>query len=62
MSEWPFPIARNVNELVSNMMEFDEQEYLKAVKKHHYDLGICEDGHACEKICRIIEEKCCEGV
>ena len=59
MSEWPFPIARNSNELVHNIVCFDNEKYIKDVKKHHNSLGICEDGHACEKICKIIEEKCC---
>lgn len=61
MSEWPFPIATNFTELVNNIMDFNESKYLCDVKRHHRDLGACEDGHACEKICKIIEDKCWEG-
>lgn len=56
MSEWPFPIATNIKQLVQNMTRFDEAAYVEKVKQHHEALGSYEDGHACERVCRLIEE------
>lgn len=56
MSEWPFPIATNTDELISNIVNFNEKEYIEKVKKHHQALGSYEDGHACERVCKLIED------
>lgn len=56
MSEWPFPIATNTDELINNIVNFDEKEYIEKVKKHHQALGSYEDGHACERVCKLIED------
>lgn len=56
MSEWPFPIARNADELINNIVNFNEDEYIEKVKKHHQALGSYEDGHACERVCKLIED------
>lgn len=58
MSEWPFPIATNNEELEKNIMDFDEISYKQAVENHHKALGSYEDGHASERVCRLIEEIC----
>ena len=56
MSEWPFPIATNTDELINNIINFNEKEYIEKVKKHHQALGSYEDGHACERVCKLIED------
>ena len=56
MSEWPFPIATNTDELINNIVNFNEEEYIEKVKKHHMALGSYEDGHACERVCKLIED------
>lgn len=56
MSEWPFPIATNINELINNILNFNQEEYIKKVKQHHKTLGSFEDGHACERVCKLIED------
>lgn len=58
MSEWPFPIAANNEELVSNIINFDEAKYIEKVKQHHKALGSYEDGHSCEKVCKLIADIC----
>lgn len=58
MSEWPFPIATNNEELEQNIMDFDEISYKEAVENHHKALGSYEDGHASERVCKLIEEIC----
>lgn len=56
MSEWPFPIATNTDELINNIINFNEPEYIEKIKKHHQALGSYEDGHACERVCKLIED------
>lgn len=56
MSEWPFPIATNTDELINNILNFNQEEYVQKVKQHHKDLGSFEDGHACERVCKLIED------
>ena len=56
MSEWPFPIATNTDELINNILNFNQEEYVEKVKQHHKALGSFEDGHACERVCKLIED------
>lgn len=58
MSEWPFPIATNNEELKRNIINFDETNYIQAVENHHKALGSYEDGQASERVCKLIEEIC----
>ena len=61
MSEWPFPVAATNNELINNIVNFNEDRYIEKVKKHHQTLGSYEDGHACEKVCKLIENILIKG-
>lgn len=56
MSEWPFQIATNTDELISNILNFNQKEYVEKVKQHHKALGSFEDGRACERVCKLIED------
>lgn len=56
MSEWPFPIATNTDELINNILTLNQKEYIQKVKQHHKDLGSYEDGHACEKVYKLIDD------
>lgn len=62
IEEWPFSIAKTDEELVSNILNFDEQDYLKAVAEHHSDLGDCETGHASEIVANAIYNYCFNNV
>ena len=55
-SEWPFPIAKNNEEMTDNILNFDEEAYVLAVKKHHIAAGSFESGNACHKIMELIEK------
>lgn len=55
MSDWPFPVAMNANELINNILNFNEKEYVDKVKHYHNTLGSYEDGHACERVYNLIE-------
>ena len=54
IEEWPFPLAETNEQLVENIINFDEEKYEYAVKKHHADLGSYEIGTACEQFCRAV--------
>ena len=53
IEDWPFPFAQTNEQLMENILKFDEDKYKQAVKKHHIDLGSYENGTACEQFCRI---------
>lgn len=57
ISEFPFPIATNNEELAQNILNFDERSHVEKIKKHHEYMGNCETGHAAQAVCeRICEE------
>lgn len=62
MSYWPFPIANNNDELVQNIINYNEKSYDKKVKKHHKQLGICETGHASELVTDLIYDYCFKNI
>jgi len=54
IEDWPFPLAETNEQLMENILNFDEEEYKQAVKRHHLDLGSYESGTACEQFCKLI--------
>lgn len=54
--KWPYPIAHNNKEMIDNILNFDQGEYVKKVKSHHIESGSFESGAACQKILELIEE------
>jgi CDP-glycerol glycerophosphotransferase len=54
INEWPFPIAETNEQLVNNILDFDETKYNNAIKKHHLDLGSYENGTASEQLFKIV--------
>lgn len=55
VSEWPYPIAHDNDEMRYNILNFDMDLYLKHVRDHHRACGSYETGRACEKIVELIE-------
>ncbi len=51
---WHFKIAKNNEELIEIIKNFDLQEHIKNMNQHHCDLGSYEDGSATDKICDLI--------
>ena len=47
---WGFPICKNNEELANAIETFDATKFIKAIKKHHDDLGSYEKGTATEQI------------
>lgn len=54
-NRWPFPIARDDNELEKNIMSFNYEVYINAVIKHHLEAGSFEKGIACKELVKIID-------
>ena len=50
----PFPIARDNDELMHNILNFNEIEYLRKLEDFLVDKGCVEDGHAAERAVDLI--------
>lgn len=55
MNEIPFSVAYNNDELVENILTFNQEIYEKKVKDFIKKIGIVEDGHASEKVVNLME-------
>lgn len=58
VEEWPFPKAINNDELVHNILKFDEIKYAEDCKRHYIALGGCETGKASKLVGERIYKKC----
>ena len=56
MYKLPFPVALNNEELMENILRFDEQKYQKDLNKFIKEVGIFEDGKASERVVELIGE------
>ena len=54
IEKWPFPLAETNETLVENIMKFDNEKYIEAVKEHHTDLGSYENGTATKQLCDVL--------
>ncbi len=54
MSELPFPLAQNNEQLIENIENFKMECYKKKVKDLHERVGLCETGHASEAVADYI--------
>lgn len=58
IAKWGFPICENNEELIRCIESIDEEDYRWKMKEHHNNLGSYENGSACKKIGKIIEDFC----
>lgn len=56
LEETPFPIARNNEELMQNIRNFDEAAYHNGVEEFLINKGCIEDGCASERVADKIAE------
>lgn len=56
ISEWPFPIAENNEQLMRNIENFDYRSYCLNVEKHLKQLGSYEQGKASQELIKLITE------
>ena len=57
IDDWPFPYAKTNEELACLIKDFDEEKHIQKVQRHLDLFGSCENGHATEKVCDIIEKQ-----
>ena len=58
VNEWPYPIARNEEELFENISEFDEKDYGEKIALHHKQEGSFEKGSSAKAACKLIKAAC----
>lgn len=56
MYSLPFTVAKDNDELVKNIMEFDVEEYMKKIDSFSEEHGVLEDGHASERVVDMLEK------
>lgn len=56
LEETPFPIATNNDQLIENILTFDNEKYLPEVEEFLVDKGCVEDGHASERVVELIKK------
>lgn len=56
LEETPFPIATNNNELMENVLSFDDESYQQKVEEFLRGKGCVEDGHASERVVELIRK------
>lgn len=55
LEDTPFPIAQNNDELINNILNFDNEKYKKAVETFLRDKGCIEDGEASKRVVNLIK-------
>lgn len=56
IKDLPFPLAENNEQLEENILNFDEEVYQKKLNELFEQVGLCETGHASEKVADYIEQ------
>ena len=56
IKDLPFPLAENNEQLEKNILNFDEEVYQKKLHELFEQVGLCETGHASEKVADYIEQ------
>ncbi len=54
-SQWPYPIARDNDEMERNIVNFDAEKYQAAIKRHHEESGSYEQGKACKTVISLVK-------
>lgn len=57
IEKWPFSVAMDNAQLRNNILKFNEQNYITAIKEHHKILGSFEHGNACQKVVELIRRE-----
>lgn len=57
LEELPFPVARNEEKLINDIISFDYEEYKRRVKKYYEKVEYLADGKATERISDIVIKK-----
>lgn len=58
MEEWPYPVCRNNEELISAIGAYEEEKAKAKIEEHLQALGCMETGHATEYVANLIMDVC----
>lgn len=58
LNQWPFPLAKNNMELVSNILEFDDVKFKENVTKFKNEINMRETGTSTQSVCDYIMKVC----
>ena len=56
INELPFISVKNNEELISHIASFDHENYQRKLDEFLKSIGSYEDGHACERVLKLINE------
>ena len=56
MSELPFSLAKTNDELIENIINYDEKQYCRKIADFMERIGSYEDGHATERVVNCLEQ------
>lgn len=56
IESYPFPISKTNEELKEKILNFNKEDYDQKVEEYYKSQGLKEDGTACEKVLKLIEE------
>jgi len=62
LEKWPYPLARNNDEMECRVLAFDEDDYRRRIEEHHADAVTYDDGQASRRVVDCLEEKLGLGV
>ena len=54
LNEYPFPLASTNDELIENIVKFNQSEYEAKIDSFLTRVGCIEDGHACDRVSTLI--------
>ena len=57
LEKWPYSIALDNDELSNNIVNFDNDSFVKKINEHLIDGNTFDDGHASERVVKIIAQK-----
>lgn len=56
--KWPYPIAKNNEQLIKSIIDFDLQKYLSGLENHFHYVESYDKGNSCKEIFDYIITKC----
>jgi len=58
IEKWPYPIAQNNAELVTQILNFDQNSFAARVAAHLQDVGAYDNGTASAQVAKIVKKHC----
>ena len=56
LSTMPFPLALDNDQLINNILNFDQETFVKKCNDFLEEKGCIDDGHAAERIANVFEQ------